>query len=188
MHFPHVHELRLACVCARVIPGKLHPDGRRYLPTVVLRLTQAMDSQTSDHQTSDDLMFGVVDRHHRLPADAVGRAGHAQIVAALSAVRLQTPPYRRGFVPEAGWQPGAISMAPQIFAQVRQVFAWEIEAGNLPYAALYTELLLDVGQGTIGLRTSITAPDLAATLGTERLAPGDWVILDRSRIDLLGFH
>lgn len=186
MHFPHREHLRLACICERVIPGNLHPDGRRYLPTVVLRPTPVDPAETSDHQTFDTLLLGVVDRHHRIPDTAVGRAGHAQIVVALSSLRLQTLPYRRGFVPEAGRQPGAVSMAPQIFAQVQQVYAWEVEQGHLPYAALYTELLLDVGYGTIGLRTSITAPDLAAAIGAEQIAPGDWVALDRSRIDVLG--
>jgi hypothetical protein len=181
MYFPDREKLRLACVCERVIAGKLHTDGRRYLPTVVLRPVPSPATETSD-----DLMIGVVDRHHRLPPDAVGRTGAAQLVAALSTLRMQTPPFRRGFVPEALWQPGAVSLAPRIFGQVKHIFTWEVEQGALPYTALYTELLLDVGHGSIGVRTSLTAADLAAAIGAERLAPGDWIVLDRSRIDLLG--
>lgn len=185
MHFPHREHLRLACTCEQVIAGKLHPDGRRYLPTVVLRLTPGDRDETSAELMVPDLLLGVVDRHHRLAPEAVGRAGFARLVVALSTVRLQTPPFRQGFAPEAGWQPGGISLNPQIAGRVAAVYTWEVEQEQLPYAALYTELALDVGYGTVGVRTSLTAPNLAEALGTERLQPGDWVTLDRSRIDLL---
>jgi hypothetical protein len=71
---------------------------------------------------------------------------------------------------------------------VLEVAAWEARAGALPYESLYTELLLDVGSGRIGLRTSLTADSLAAELGKAQLAAGDFVELTRSRIDILAFE
>jgi hypothetical protein len=186
MHFPALHNLRLDCVCERVIAGKPHPDGRRYLPTVVLRLPPPIHNEVADHQAAANLLLGVVDRHHRLPPEAIGRSGTAQLVAALGALRLQTPPFRRGFAPEVGWQPGTLSMAPRILGQVEAIYSWEVTQGSLPYVALYAELLINIGPGTIGVRTSLTAADLTAALGAERIVPGDWITLDRSRIDLLG--
>lgn len=183
MRFPLADRLDLPCVFERLIPGNLHPDGRRYLPLIVLRPTTAPQHTV----TPPDLRLGVVDRHHLVAAASAGSAGSSRLLCALSALRLQEPPYRRGFAPEAGWTPGAISTSPVVFGEVLAVAAWEVVRGHLPYEELYTELLLDVGHGTVGLRTSLTARSLAEAIGKERLRAGDWVRLDRSRIDVLGF-
>jgi hypothetical protein len=53
---------------------------------------------------------------------------------------------------------------------------------------LYTELLLDIGSGIVGVRTSATAESLAESLGKPRIEPGDWLRVSRSRIDILGFE
>lgn len=174
MRFPHADQLHLPGRCTHLIPGKLHPDGRRYLPTVALELTAA--ATCSPH----GLRLGLVDRHHRLPPDAVGHSGTAQLVCALSTLQRQTSPYQRGFVPEAGWQSGQLSMAPDVLAQVQQVWTWEAHPDALATPMIYIELLLDVGHGALGLRTNLPA--------MEPLHPGDWIHLARSRIDLLGFE
>lgn len=183
MRFPLADRLDLPCVFERLIPGNLHPDGRRYLPIIVLRPTRASQPVV----TPPDLRLGVVDRHHLVAEGAAGSAGAARLICALSALRLQAPPYRLGFAPEAGWAPGAISTSPVVFGEVLAVSSWEVVRGHLPYEELYTELLLDVGHGTVGLRTSLTADNLAETIGKDRLRAGDRVRLDRSRIDVLGF-
>ena len=64
---------------------------------------------------------------------------------------------------------------------------WEEQRGTLKYESLYTEFLLDVGVGTVGVRTATTADSLAVAIGTERIEAGDWVHVGRSRIDILGF-
>jgi hypothetical protein len=71
---------------------------------------------------------------------------------------------------------------------VRAVAAWEQGGGQLPYETLYTEMAIDAGVGVVGLRTSITAADMASAIGTARAEPEDWVELRRSRIDILAFE
>ena len=180
MRFPLLEKLDLPCVFEGVVPGKLHSDGRRYLPQILLRPTGS-----ADHFPAG-LLLSVVDRHHRVDQGAVGCHGRARLVCALSALRLQPSPPRQGLVPEEGWHGGA-SVNPRILGRVVEVAAWEATGAELPYEALYTELTLDIGLGTVGLRTSLTAEDLAGAIGKARLEPGDYVELARSRIDILGF-
>ncbi|NJN15113.1 MAG: hypothetical protein HC822_01800 [Oscillochloris sp.] len=180
MRFPLLNQCRLPCVFEQFVPGKLHPDGRRYLPQLILR-------PTADHTiTPAGFRLLVVDRHHRVDPQREGQAGIAQLVFALSAIRLQEAPVKLGLLPN-GNDPQAPSHAPLVFGQVQAVAAWERQPGELPYESLYLELLLDIGLGTIGLRTNVTAPRLADVLGAERIDAGDAVALDRSRIDILGF-
>ena len=42
--------------------------------------------------------------------------------------------------------------------------------------------------GTVGERTSLTADDMAAKIGAEKLEPGDWITVARSPIDILNFE
>jgi len=178
MRFPLLDKVALPCELERLVPGRLHPDGRRYLPLIVLR--PASDSA--------GIRLGVVDRHHRVREEAVGKVGVARLVCALSQLRLQTCAPRRGLTPEATAQPGEPITAPLIYGEVLEVAAWEAGRGQLPYEALYTELLLDIGIGTVGLRTSLTAASLADAIGKPYLAPGDFIELSRSRIDILAFE
>jgi hypothetical protein len=176
MRFPDADRLSLPCRFERFVPGRLHGDGRRYLPLIVLR-----------PDTADAPPLAVVDRHHRVDPALEGRRGVARLVFLLSSLRLQTPPPRRGLVAEAGLPAGAPSAAPFAYGQVLAVPTWETGAVELPYEALHAELLLDVGAGVIGVRTNATAASLAEQLGTPRLEPGDWLIVTRSRVDILGF-
>jgi hypothetical protein len=41
MRFPSSEQLNLPCTFAQLVPGRQHPDGRRYLPLIVLRLPDA---------------------------------------------------------------------------------------------------------------------------------------------------
>lgn len=177
MRFPAHGRLDLPCVLEGLLPGRPHPDGRRYLPLLLLRPTAPT--------APAGLLLGVVDRHHYVREADQGRAGSARLVCALSALRLQRGE-RRGVEVEAGAR-GGVSTAPDIYGQVREVLAWEVGSPELPYQSLYVELLLDVGVGVVGLRTSLTAPDTAAALGKARIEAGDFVALERSRIDILGF-
>ena len=179
MRFPHAEKLSLLCTFERLIPGQLHADGRRYLPLIVLRLP-------ARHETTAT-MLGVVDRHHVVDPALESRSGVARLVFLLSAVRIQDGPPRLGLVAEDGLAPGRASTAPTAYGRVVAVPSWEAEQEHLPYQALYTELLLDVGVGVIGVRTSVTAASLAETIGRPRLEAGDWIEVRRSRIDILGF-
>jgi len=180
MRFPLQHKLDLPCVFERIVAGRLHDDGRRYLPLIVLRPT--------GDGAPEALRLGVVDRHHRVSEHDLGRAGSARLVWALSTLRLQTATRRKGLEPEPTLRPGEPITAPRAYAEVLEVAAWEVAREELPYERLYAELLLDVGFGVVGLRTSLTAPDLAAAVGAARVGPGDFVELTRSRIDILGFE
>ena len=194
MHFPHLDQLDLPCVFERLVPGRLHPDGRRYLPLILLRLTAASAGAPAPSPGGPPITrltgvatLGVVDRHHVVEPALEGRAGSARLVFLLSSVRFQEPPLRQGFADEdqgAGWA----SMVPAAYGRVVAVLTWEAGQAHLPYESLYTELLLDVGFGVVGVRTSATADSLAASLGKPRIEPGDWLRVSRSRVDILGFQ
>ncbi len=173
--FPLLDRLALPATFVRFVPGDLHPDGRRYLPLLVFRL-------------ADGLELALVDRHHRVPAEQVGQRGALQIVSSLSQLRLQLDGARRqGF--DAGLlTPGRAATAPAVYGQALAVPSWEAERGHLPYEYVYTELVLDIGGGTLGVRTAMTADDLAATIGKPQLAAGDWLAVSPSRLDVLGFR
>ena len=207
MRFPSSDQLNLPCTFAQIVPGRQHPDGRRYLPLIVLRLA---DARPVDDQPAVAAL-GVVDRHHVVDLALEGRAGVARLVFLLSSVRLQlgrspfhsAPPelgspergrrveesgFRQGLLAEDGLAPGRASTAPIAYGRVVAVPAWEAEREHLPYESLYTELLLDIGVGIIGVRTSVTAASLAETIGKPQIEPGDWLEVRRSRIDILAFE
>jgi hypothetical protein len=172
--FPLLDQVALPVQFERYVPGKLHPDGRRYLPLLVLALP-------------DGARIGVVDRHHVVAPELAGRVGVARLVFLLSDVTLQPPTVQRqGIIPEATTGERA-STAPEVYGRVVDVPTWEIRRGNLPYDVVYMEVLLDVGVGVVGLRTNVTADDIASRIGAERLEPGDWIHVARSRVDILGF-
>jgi hypothetical protein len=172
--FPNLDQVALPVHFERVIAGKLHADGRRYLPLLVLRLRGGG-------------RIGVVDRHHVVAPDAAGREGAARLVFLLSNVRLQPHGERRQAIVPDRMADDHVSTAPDVFGRVVAVPTWEVRSGDLPYDVVYMELLLHVGTGVVGLRTNVTADDLPAKLGTERFAIGDWVQVSRSRVDILGF-
>ena len=173
--FPHQEELRLPATFVRYVPGRLHPDGRRYLPLLIFDIGAGAP-------------IGVVDRHHLVPEELVGRTGLARLVFLLSNVTLQPAgEHRRELVPEIGLG-GRASTAPEAYGQVLVVPTWEAQSGTLAYESLYTELLLDIGPGVVGVRTSATADSLAEMLGKPRIETGDWIKVGRSRIDILGFE
>jgi hypothetical protein len=180
MRFPSSDQLGLRCRFERFVPGRLHADGRRYLPLILLRPSEVPDVTTVP-------TLGVVDRHHVVDPALEGREGLARLVFLLSSVRLQEPPLRRGLVAEDGQDEGPLSTAPIAYGQVVAVPTWEAEQQHLPYESLYTELLLDIGTGIVGVRTNATAASLAEHLGKTRIEPGDWLRVWRSRIDILGF-
>lgn len=176
MRFPAIDELHLPCRFADVVPGKLHPDGRRYLPQLIFDLPSSDGGITR---------LGVVDRHHRVDLGLVGRAGVAKLIWLLGSIQSQQPPLRQGLFDERS--SGRISGAPGAWGQIALVPAWEAERERLSYQALYLELVLDIGIGTVGVRTSATAPDLAAKIGTTEFRPGDWAVAGPARIDILAF-
>lgn len=173
MRFPLLDQLALPCRFERAAEGRPHPDGRRYLPTLFFRL--------------DGFLLAVTDRHHRVDLAQVGQRGLVRLAFMLGAVRLQRPPFRQGLAPEDGADARGWSTQPSAFGRVVAVPAWEVDREHLAYEYLYTELLLDVGSGTVGVRTSATADDLAAAVGAARIEPGDWVAVGPSRIDVLEF-
>jgi hypothetical protein len=182
MRFPSSDQLVLHCRFERFVPGKLHADGRRYLPLIVLRLP---DARPAGVLTVPAL--GVVDRHHLVAPALEGQNGIARLVFLLSNVRLEEPPTRQGLVAEEGLAEGRASSAPTAYGRVVAVPTWEAEQKHLPYESLYTELLLDIGLGVVGVRTNATAESLAERLGKSHIEPGDWIKVWRSRIDILGF-
>jgi hypothetical protein len=172
--FPMLDRIALPASFDSYVPGDLHPDGRRYLPLLIFKLAGGVS-------------VGVVDRHHLVDPKLEGRAGLVKLVFLLSSVELQAPgSARRGVFAEPSNHSG-MTTTPEAFGQVLAVPSWEVEQGHLPYDALYTELLLDVGDGTIGVRTHVTADNLAEKLGKAQFASGDWIAVSRSRVDILGF-
>jgi hypothetical protein len=183
MRFSQSEQLSLPCTFERFVPGKPHPDGRRYLPLIVLRLPHP----SAAGETTPVESIGVVDRHHVVDPALAGQSGVAKLVFLLSTVRLQQGSQRTGLQDEEQPAPRRASMAPIAYGRVVAVPSWEAEQRHLPYEALYAELLLDIGAGVVGVRTSVTAASLAETIGKQRLEPGDWLEVRRSRIDILEF-
>ena len=181
MRFPEIDQLAVPCRFEQLAPGKQHADGRRYLPLILLRLPKP------PVETQAVPILGVVDRHHVVDPALVGRDGVARLVFLLSSVRIQEPP-RQGLEAEADLAGGRASTAPTAYGRVLAVPTWETEQQHLPYEALYTELLLDIGLGVVGVRTNATAGSLAERLGKPRIEPGDWLRVWRSRIDILAFE
>ena len=175
MRFPASDRLRLPCRFEQHIPGLQSADGRAVLPTIVLRPSLPGASA-----------LGLTDRHHVVEPDLLGRAGVARLVFLLSVLRIQTPPFRQGLVAEPGGR--AFSTLPHAYGRVAEVLSWEVEHEHLPYEALYAELLLDIGGATVGVRTSAGAASLAKMIGKARIEPGDWLSVERSRVDILGFQ
>lgn len=171
MRFPNIEQVALPATFVRYVPGELHPDGRRYLPRLIFELPGG-------------IQLSVVDRHHYVDRTLVGRRGVARLIFLLSTLRVQPAgAQRQGIVPEAV----GVSSAPEAYGRVVDVPSFEIRRDHLPYQTLFTELLLDVGLGVVGVRTSMTATDIAAKLGARRIVAGDWLHVARSRIDILDF-
>lgn len=172
MRFPMLERVALPVVFETFIPGQPHADGRRYLPILLLKMKNGVE-------------LGVVDRHHYVDTKLAGRSGIARLVFLLSNIRLQPTNEQRQGIFAGG---GGLMSVPEAYGQVIAVPSWEAQSGHLPYDSLYTELLVDVGEGTVGVRTSITANDLAATIGKPQFEVGDWIHVARSRVDILGFE
>ena len=175
MRFPLIEQIALPVRFERYLPGALHPDGRRYLPQLVFQLASGA-------------RIGIVDRHHYVDPQLVGRDGVARLVWLQAPLSLQPAGEQRQGI---GAEPGGserIATAPPCFGRIAALPSWEPRSGHLPYETLFVELLLDVGDGVVGVRTNLTADDMAAKIGAPRLAPGDWIAVERARIDILGFE
>ncbi|HEX6291450.1 MAG TPA: hypothetical protein VFZ66_19860 [Herpetosiphonaceae bacterium] len=172
--FPLLDQIALPVTFESYMPGNLHPDGRRYLPLLIFKLASGVS-------------IGVVDRHHLVEPHLAGRAGVARLVFLLSSVELQPPGMTRQGIFAESFSRSGMTTTPEAYGRIVAVPSWEVQQGHLPYDSLYTELVLDTGDGTIGVRTHVTADDLAARLGKAQLAVGDWIGVSRSRVDVLGF-
>jgi hypothetical protein len=172
--FPLLERLAVPVTFDSYVPGNVHPDGRRYLPLLIFKLNGGVS-------------LGVVDRHHLVDPQLEGRAGIARLVFLLSNVTLQAPAAGRQGVFAEPLNRSGMTTTPEAYGRIVAVPTWEVERGHLPYDRLFTELLLDVGTGTVGVRTHVTADDLAAKLGKAQFTTGDWIAVSRSRVDILGF-
>jgi hypothetical protein len=172
MRFPDVALLSLPTTFVRFVPGRLHHDGSRYLPVVGLRL-------------NDGRELDVVDRHHRINPDHLNSSGEARLVFLLSAIRLQPLGQMHRCLEHEGIALGA---ATRWIAQGQIVAlpTWEHHR-KLDAETVYLEAHLDVGIGRVGVRTTLTTPNLHDLLGADQLMVGDWLIVERSRIDILAF-
>jgi len=173
MRFPEVQSVALPATFVEFRPGRLHPSGMRYLPLIVLRL-------------ADGVMLGVVDRHHRVEAADVGQAGTARLIFQLSLIQEQPPGQQVAAITPGAHERGEFSIEPLVFGQIAALHTWE-QHRKLGYESVYTEMLLQVGPGTVGLRTTITGDDLDEAIGANRLREGAWIKLENSRIDILEF-
>jgi hypothetical protein len=172
--FPLLERLAVPVTFDSYVPGNLHPDGRRYLPLLIFKLASGV-------------ALGVVDRHHLVDPQLEGRSGIARLVFLLSSVELQPPGTTRQGIFAEPFNRGGMTTAPEAYGRIVALPSWEVQRGHLPYDTLYTELLLDVGAGTVGVRTHVTASDLTAKLGKAEFAADDWIAVSRSRVDILGF-
>ncbi len=180
MRFSALDRLHLRCRCEQFIPGELHEDGRRYLPNIIVTPLNA------GPDTPPGARLWLVDRHHRVDPTLVGQTTTVRLLCALSTIRLQTPPFRIGFVPSPDESPHQPLSNPIIYGQISDVLEWEVQRAQLPFETLYTELVIRVGEAaTIGLRTTLSAPSIASLIGCQRLTSGDWIEIKRSRIDVL---
>lgn len=176
MRFPLIEHVALPVTFERFVQGQLHRDGRRYLPQLIFKLANSM-------------RLGVVDRHHYVDPQLEGRHGIARLVLLLGDIRLQPAGEQRQGIVALADERSAIITAPAAYGQVVAVPAWEMKRGQLPYEQLYAELLLDIGAGVVGVRTSITADDLAQKIGAAQIQVGDWLHVVRApRIDVLAFE
>lgn len=175
MRFPLLEHVALPVTFVRYVPGKPHPDGRRYLPLLVFQLASG-------------LQLGVTDRHHYVDPELAGRSGLARLVLLLGKIELQAAGAQRTGIFALPDEHSAIVSAPEAYGGVVAVPSWERRREHLPYDSLYAEILLDVGDGIVGVRTSMTAADLAANVGATQVQPGDWLHVVRApRIDVLDF-
>lgn len=172
MRFPDLEQLALPVVFLAFKPGQLHPDGRRYLPLIVLKV-------------AEHTLLGLVDRHDRVDPGLVSQAGIARLVVLLGVLRIQPAGRQQQGFEINDTARNSISLWPDVYGQIVAIPTWE-QHRKLGYDSLYTELVLDVGSGNVGVRTTITGADLAA-VGVAQLKVGDWVILTHSRIDILAF-
>lgn len=172
--FPQFDQLGLPATLLRYIPGKPHPDGRRYLPLLIFRLTNGFE-------------LAITDRHHVVAEEEVGMSGTISVVSSLSKISVQPADQTRQGLVDHTSGAGRATTAPAIYGQVVSIPAWESEREHLPYEYLYTELLLDVGLGVMGVRTAMTADDMAGVIGKVQLVAGDWITVGPSRIDILAF-
>ena len=171
MRFPGLNQLQLQATLSSVTPGRLHRDGTRYLPVLGFEL-------------QDGTILGVVDRHHVVDQQLIGSKGTLRLVCLLSRITVQKPPYQQGVVAPAS-QP-SLTLTPVIYGQITCIPTWEC-THQLGYTQLYTELHLELGLGSVGVRTTLTAPVLQDALGADRLEPAMWLEVTRSRIDVLAF-
>ena len=180
MRFSALDRIHLRCRYEQFIPGELHEDGRRYLPGIIVTPLNA------GPDTHPGTRLWLVDRHHRVDPALVGQTTTVRLLCALSTIRLQTPPFRIGFVPSSDESLHQPLSNPIIYGRISDVLEWEVQRAQLPFETLYTELVINVGEAaTIGLRTTLSAPHLADLIGCERLTSGDWIEINRSRIDIL---
>lgn len=170
MRFPKSQALQLHSCFEELIPGRMHTSGQRFLPLIVLGFKQ--------------VRLGVVDRHNHVNQAHAGRYGTARLVFQLSRVALQPADTQRmGIEPEVG---NGLSTMPLAYGCIQDLITWE-RRDDLGYAVSYVEAIIAVGIGSIGLRTTLTGPNVAK-LPNEQLQTGDWVVLSNSRIDILGFE
>lgn len=176
MRFTALTHVQLPCEFRRVLPGDTYRDGRQYLPTLMLAPRTRAQVAIPMHT------LAIVDRHHVVDLNTVGQEGVAQLVLLLSPFMVQNAPYQQGFC-----DVGSAAQVPRVYGQVTHVATWEIPQTPLPYQSLYCEFVMDVGGGTVGVRTHVSAPQLADKIGVSTLRVGDWVVVPRPRIDILGF-
>lgn len=172
MRFSALSHLQLTATVVRTIAGELHPDGRRYLPRLVLQF----DDVGPDGNRA--LQLVIVDRHHVSIADVWdGRHVELALICALSRIERQTPPLRNGWLlPQTPLLPAGDAV---IAGEIVALPVWEDRHGAAEFNTIYTEFVLRVGHQTIGVKTGMAAD------GSPALAVGDQVLLTRSRIDLL---
>jgi hypothetical protein len=175
MRFPLAEQLALECRLAQVIPGRIHSDGKRYLPLLMFELHQQPQPQ-----------IALVDRHHQVDLRCEGQNGQLQAIFLLSRIQRGVSG-QKGLEDQQALAAQRASSAPTVFGQVLEIATWEESQHALPSQSLFIELLLDIGVGKVGVRTHTTVADITAAFGKPQIETGDWITLTRSRIDILAF-
>ena len=148
MRFPALETVALPCVLQDVVPGQQHPDGRRYLPLIVLRLPSGLALglwKASGVEPAPTASGGGSELGFKVARAADVDATHAAWLT--RGARIALPPtdldFGRSFVALDPEQRAALSAAADRIGQRRAELTAQLDALNS-----FEDALLDACETT----------------------------------------